>query len=124
MMRAPRVIGWLLDERDRKVLLAIDGPAYAKTIAHHVTLKVGAQPSEKAPVAADPEVVGIADDGIGVQALVVRLGGTTERPDGGTYHITWSLAKGRKAKESNDVIARYGWMPRAPFAIKLTPARF
>jgi hypothetical protein len=43
--------------------------------------------------------VGEADDGAGVQALVVRIGGTTERPDGAIYHITWSLAEGREARE-------------------------
>ena len=40
---------------------------------------------------------------------MVRLDGTTDRPDGSTYHITWSLAEGRGARESNDVIAALGW---------------
>jgi hypothetical protein len=41
--------------------------------------------------------------------MVVRIAGTTDRPDGSTYHITWSLAAGRAAKESNAVIAKFGW---------------
>jgi hypothetical protein len=53
-------------------------------------------------------VVGVADDGAGVQALVVEIGGTTRRPDGSAYHITWSLARGRRAAESNDVIRERG----------------
>jgi hypothetical protein len=40
---------------------------------------------------------------------VVSIGGTTDRPDGSTYHITWSLSPGREARESNDVIAKLGW---------------
>ena len=28
--------------------------------------------------------------------MVVELDGTTDRPDGSTYHITWSLGPGRK----------------------------
>ena len=41
--------------------------------------------------------------------MVVRIGGATDRPGGGIYHITWSLNEGRAAKESNDVIAALGW---------------
>ena len=66
------------------------------------------------PPEADGEIVGRADDGSGVEAMVVRLGGTTDRPDGSTYHITWSLADGRRAKESNDVIAARGWTDVRP----------
>ena len=51
--------------------------------------------------------------GEGVEALVVELGGSTDRWDGSTYHITWSLADGREAKESNAVIAQRGWTPIA-----------
>jgi hypothetical protein len=54
-------------------------------------------------------VIGQADDGAGVQALVVALNGGSDRWDGSTYHITWSLEPGRKAVESNDVIAAPGW---------------
>jgi hypothetical protein len=53
---------------------------------------------------------------------VVRIGGSTDRPDGGTYHITWSLAEGRDAKESNDVIAARGWQPvDPPIEVRLQP---
>jgi hypothetical protein len=50
--------------------------------------------------------------------------GTTDRPDGSTYHITWSLSPGRRAKESNDVIAKLGWEPlELPMPVKLDPAQ-
>jgi len=56
---------------------------------------------------------------------VVRIGGTTDRPDGSTYHITWSLGPGRKAKESNDVIAAHGWTPfAAPIPVRLEPRAY
>jgi hypothetical protein len=56
---------------------------------------------------------------------VVELDGTTDRPDGSTYHITWSLGPTRKARESNDVLRDQGWQP-LPTAIdvELEPARF
>ncbi len=52
--------------------------------------------------------MGVADDGAGVQALVVEIGATTRRPDGSTYRVTWSLAAGSEAAESNDVIRERG----------------
>lgn len=63
------------------------------------------------PEAERAVVIGRADDGEGVEALVVAIAGSCDRWDGSAYHITWSLAEGREAKESNDVIARYGWQP-------------
>lgn len=98
-------------------------PAYARTIADHVTFKPpGASPAPLPP-AGDPAIVGRADDGAGVEAMVVRIAGTTDRPDGSTWHITWSLAHGRAAKESNAVIAQLGWTAFAePIPIALSPA--
>ena len=56
---------------------------------------------------------------------MVELDGTTDRPDGSTYHITWSLGAGRKARESNDVLRDQGWEPvAAPVEVTLEPARF
>jgi hypothetical protein len=106
-MDEARTIGWVVDEHQRVELLQQFPPAYPQVVAHHVTLTSNAQDPLPARVIGD--IVGIADDGSGVQALVVSIGGTTDRPDGGTYHITWSLVEGRAAKESNDVIAEKGW---------------
>ena len=57
--------------------------------------------------------------------MVVAIGGTTDRPDGSTYHITWSLADGRRAKESNDLLAEKAWTALdLPMPILIHPARF
>ena len=70
-------------------------------------------------------IVGRADDGESLECLVVKLDGTTDRPDGSTYHITWSLGPGRKPIESNDVLREYGWEPvNPPIPVELEPARF
>lgn len=119
-----RVIGWLVEEDQRPALLDRFRPVYAKTIAHHVTLKSGVPENEPPPPDVRCEIVGEADDGKGVQALVVEIDGTTDRPDGSTYHITWSLADGRKAKESNDVIRDHGWTPVTRTPVTLKPGRF
>jgi hypothetical protein len=121
------VTGWLLPESDRMRLLERFPPAYPDVVAHHVTLTSGTDQTTPLPRETRGEVIGFADDGMGVQAAVVRIAGTSDRPDGSTYHITWSLdrSKGREAKDSNDVIARLGWKNISPpIPIALTPARF
>jgi hypothetical protein len=60
----------------------------------------------------------------GHECLVVEMDGSTDRPDGSTYHITWSLGPGRKARESNDVLRDRGWTHVDPIDIELEPARF
>jgi hypothetical protein len=119
------VTGWKLDRGQRAELLQQFPPSYAKIVADHVTLDVGVSGDARLPPESEAEIVGRADDGMGVEAMVVRLGGTTDRPDGSTWHITWSLAVGRQAKESNDVIAALGWTPfDLPMPILLEPARW
>ncbi|MBO1074755.1 hypothetical protein [Roseomonas marmotae] len=117
------ILGWLLDRQDRATLLRHFPPAYPRVVADHVTLQSGLPAGTPLPVETDGCVVGIADDGARVQALVVEIGGTTDRPDGSTYHITWSLAGRRKAVESNDVIRRHGWRPVARRPVRLEPGR-
>jgi hypothetical protein len=113
--------GWLVDPAERAVLLARFPPRYARLVAHHVTQKFG-DTAAWAPAATMAQIVGEADDGAGVQALVVAIGGAPARPDGGTYHITWSLAAGREARESNEVIAACGWTPISPpIPVRLLP---
>lgn len=125
-MARNRVIGWKLGEQDREQLLLQFEPLFPNVVADHVTLCI--DPDGRASLALERsgEIVGEIDDGAGVQALVVRIGGTTDRSDGSTYHITWSLdrKRGRRAAESNDVIARLGWRPLTePISVRLVPAR-
>ena len=104
------ILGWKLDLSGRAELLARFPPVYAETVADHVTF--GRKSKAPAmPAAGRATVVGRADDGRGVEALVVEINGMTGRWDGGTFHITWSLGPAREAKESNDVIAAQGWEP-------------
>jgi hypothetical protein len=121
------VIGWKLDKEQRQRLLAELPPAYRDVVADHVTLVSGVDRNASPPADKVAEIIGVADDGAGVQAMVVRIDGATDRPGGGTYHITWSLdkARGRQAKQSNDVIASQGWTPlKAPKPVSLLGARF
>jgi hypothetical protein len=119
------VIGWKLDREQRKELLQQFTPKFRNVVADHVTLQAKVAKDAALPEETLGEIVGRVDDGQGVEALVVSIGGTTDRPDGSTYHITWSLEDGRRAKESNDVIAEHGWTGiDLPMPVKLRPARF
>ncbi|MDF2639942.1 MAG: hypothetical protein K0R64_2926 [Novosphingobium lindaniclasticum] len=121
------VTGWKLDRNERAQLLERFPPIWPDVIADHVTLKAGASANDPLPVQAAAEIVGSVDDGEGLQALIVSIDGSTDRPDGSTYHITWSLdrSRDRKAVQSNDVIAERGWEPLpAPVPIHIEPARF
>jgi len=119
--------GWKLDPTERAQLLRRFAPHWPDTIADHVTLKGDAAGNEPFPQAQNAEIVGTVDDGLGLQAMIVAIEGTTDRPDVSTYHITWSIdrQRGRKGADSNEVIARLGWQPLdRPVPIRLRPARF
>ncbi len=120
------VTGWKVPrDGERERLLERFPPKYERTIADHVTLQAGATENTPLPRDIAAEIVGRADDGKSLECLVVAIDGTTDRPDGSTFHITWSLGAGRKAKESNDVLREQGWQPvERPVAIELQPARF
>lgn len=100
-------------------------PSYPNVVADHVTLAANVAGDGALPDAVSAEAIGRIDDGRGVEALVVAIDGSTSRPGGGTYHITWSLGPGRRAKESNDALAASAWEPLPePIPLDLTPARW
>jgi hypothetical protein len=118
-------IGWKVDREQRKELLQQFPPRYANVDADHVTLRTRVADDALLPDETLGEIVGRADDGNGVEALVVAIGGTAERPDGSVYHITWSLEPGREARESNEVLAARIWAAfDLPMPVRLKPARW
>ena len=126
MTRPGTVVGWKLEPEERARLLDCFPPEYESVIADHVTLRVSAAESPRLP--RDPQtarIVGRADDGRSLECMVVEIDGTTDRPDGSTYHITWSLGSGRRPRESNDLLRDRGWeaIP-VPVDLFLKPARF
>lgn len=112
--------GWTLDPAERDALLRDHPPRYDEVVAHHVTLDVRAS---KPPQDVRAAVLGATDDDKGVEALVVSIDGSVDRPDGSIFHITWSLGEGRSAKESNDVLRERGWKEwDHPVSLTLIPA--
>ena len=124
MGRPGSVIGWKLDRGEREALLMRFPPRYEQAVADHVTLATDAE-SRPLPPPVRAEILGRADDDAGVEAMVIALDGSTGRPDGSTFHITWSLGDCRRARESNDVIRDHGWTRfDEPVPVTVTPARF
>ncbi|PSJ39529.1 hypothetical protein [Allosphingosinicella deserti] len=117
------ITGWRLDRSQRKELLQQFPPLFRNVVADHVTLSARVSAHAPLPDETVGEIVGRIDDGKGVEALVVSIAGTTDRPDGSTYHITWSLADGRRAVESNDVLRAGKWERfDLPMPVQLLPA--
>lgn len=125
MARPGTVIGWKLPPNERDRLLQRFTPKYNEVVADHVTLQAGAGADAPLPEEDCATVVGRSDDGDSLECLVVEIGGTTDRPDGSTYHITWSLGSGRKARESNATLRDHGWERiDDSITIRLKPDRF
>lgn len=116
-------VGWIIEPECRERLLALFPPRYDRTVAHHVTRHHATAPDTIPPPAiVHARIVGHADDGAGVEALVVAFDGSTTRPDGGTWHVTWSLDEGRDSNDSNRLLADKGWEPCEGGTIRLTPS--
>jgi 8-oxo-dGTP pyrophosphatase MutT (NUDIX family) len=114
---------YVLTDASRAKLLEKFPPKFPDVIAHHVTLKFGVPQDSAAPEPADLKVVGYtADDSL--EAAIVSVNGSTERPDGSTYHVTLSLdrSKGRKPVHSNAVVQQ-GWEPVEPLPIETMPQK-
>lgn len=95
-------------------------PVFSRIIADHVTHGRYVD----VPARVDAQVVGYAIDSTGLEVIVVAIDGTTERPDGSVYHITWSLdpAGGKQPKDSNSLLLRDGWsVLESAIDIKVTP---
>lgn len=134
---------FVLTKEARQHLCGVFPPKYAEWIGHHVTHRFGTPRQQPiGPVFFDPspyghfvmpqnEICSYGDMGVfvigyteddGIEALVCTVDGGSQRPDGGTYHITWSLdrSKGWKPVDSNRIIAQRGNTPCDPIAVPTT----
>ena len=112
-------IGWKLDRSEREQLLRRFPPRYSETVADHVTLEPGEGPL---PPEVSAAIVGRADDGAGVEAMVVSIDGATDRPERPGNVEGRAVGPGRRAKESNRVLRDRRWTPLAPVPVTVRPA--
>lgn len=112
------------DHAERGDLLRMFKPKYPKVFAHHVTYSLKNKDRMNPPDISDAEIVGWADSGDGLEAAVVSIDGTTERPGGGTYHITWSLDPEKYKPANSNQLINSGWEKLdRPIPISLTPTQ-
>jgi hypothetical protein len=125
MPKPGSVIGWKLDRRQRDALLQRFPPRYRNAIADHVTLQTNAE-SHPLPDPVEAAIVGHADDGDSLEAMVVTIDGKTGRPFFlSSDQVMWNTdPSGRQARESNDLLMHRQWQPLDHIPVKLEPARF
>lgn len=113
---------YVLDDQSRELLASKFPPKYPKFIGHHVTVQFGVPKTTEPPQPAVIKVIGRADSGDGLEALVVTVDGSVERPDGSRYHITWSLDPTvYKPVDSNALLAKGKYTMNLPITIGATP---
>lgn len=115
---------YVLSEDSRLSLALRFPPRYDNFIGHHVTVEFGVPADAEAPEPADVKVIGHVDSGDGLEAFVVMVNGEKRRPDGGTYHITWSIDSdsGYKPKDSNELIRKNRYTIIRHIPIQTKPA--
>ena len=111
-----------LTPKSKKFLLNKFPPKHEKHIGTHVTHEFGVKKETNTPPTANVIVVGYQNDPNGIEALIVSVNGNTTRPDGGVYHITWSLDPEKfKPVDSNNLISRLNYKLVLPTKVLTTP---
>jgi hypothetical protein len=121
--RGTRVVGWKLEWNARRVLLNRFPPRFRNLVADHVVL--AREVAEDTPLPGEDrgKIIGRAHDGRGIEALIIAIGGTSDRPGGGIYHITWSLADGHRNREPGEMLDHRNWVRfGVPIPVQLVPA--
>lgn len=104
-----------LDEASKDMLMEKFPPKYPDVKYDHITVCMGGLKAYAPEPAQKVEVVGIADDGNGIEALIVRINGSPLRDDGRPWHITGSLDKSKNAPAEFDVFAKPGKEKEKPY---------
>jgi hypothetical protein len=126
-------VGWEISSADRSRLLGIFPPKFSKVIGHHITFQYGTDDQSAMPELHNVAVVGYVSDNKGIEGLVIAINGDTTRPDGSTYHCTWSLDPDKQYNEkmtykpvvTNLVLKTNGWLKlNTPINISVTSKVF
>lgn len=111
-----------LTPKSKKHLTERFPPKYSKPIGHHVTYEFGVHSDTPLPHLAEIHVIGYQDNPEGIEALVVSVNGSTVRPDGGVFHITWSLDPSEfKPVHANELVKRKDHKLVLPIRVNANP---
>lgn len=112
---------YVLYPTSRAGLARLYPPKYRNFVGDHITERFGndaTEPEQPNHI----EVVGYADSGDGLEAFVVSVDGTVNRPDGEIYHITWSLDNTKYAPKDSKDLVKQGWEKIDPIMIQASAA--
>ena len=138
--------GYKISEASRAQIFETFPPKYARPRADHLTVHFNVRSDHSLPPKAEEvKIIGYADDGNGIEALVVTVNGEEFRPDGERFHITHSYDPSRlapatfdshpdpakrkeqpyKSGHSKRLISERGYVPVSlPFAIEVSAPEF
>lgn len=106
-------LGYKLTDTERTQLLQAFPPAYPDILADHITIAL-TRP-DILPAAHEITLLGMADDGIGLQALVTAIDGQSARADGAPYHLTWSCDPAKLTPAAYDLSLPSGAADAGPY---------
>ncbi len=105
-----------LDIGSKKELMKKFPPKYPVAKYDHITIAMGGIGAKQPDPAETVEVVGVADDGNGIEVLIVHVNGSAVRPqDQKPWHITASFDPSKNAPASFDVFAKPGREKEKPY---------
>ncbi|RSU79012.1 hypothetical protein BRX37_03845 [Sphingomonas sp. S-NIH.Pt3_0716] len=118
-------MGWIIPEDDLQILKTTYPPRHAPLEVPHCTLALGCSRGTRLPPPRKGVIFGKIDNLDGVEALLLTIDGETIRPDGAILHITWSLAPGRKPRDSHEAIRTTApLLSKVPIEVDLIPSWF
>ena len=92
-----------LDTDSRKQLMQLFPPKYPAIRYDHITIAMFDGKAQKPEPAQSVEIVGIANDGNGIEAFIAKVNGSIRRPDGSIWHITASFDPEKTAPAIFDI---------------------
>ena len=106
-------IAFNLSSSCREQVLARFKPRFEHVFAEHVTYLYGVDRNVDLHIEMPKKprsllAYAYASDDLGVEALLIEVDGQRMRSDGKPYHLTLSLAEGRRQSDSNQVIEDFG----------------
>ncbi len=104
-----------IDKESKAMLMEKFPPKYPEAKYDHITVCVGGLDAVPPEAAEKVEVVGIADDGNGIEVLIVNVNNFSTRKDGKPWHITASYDSSKLAPAAFDVYAKPGKEKEKPY---------
>lgn len=112
-------LAFVLDENTRAMLLLSFHPRFTKVYCHHVTIEFNLTAekleaiTKKLGSKVKATLTGFSRNDE-LQVATVKVNGETKRPDGGTYHLTYSLTPPAKPVDSNRLLTYTNGEPQFP----------